>query len=748
MNDKSSAVWVLKGIIWACLAVILFSPLYVSSQLFFPFITTKTYAFQISVEIMLLAYLLLCWADQKYRIHTNLTVILMLAYLIILTVASAFSGNDFYHSFWSNNERGDGILMFFHLFLFSVVLTGFFRSVKEWLWLFDLFIVASFCVAIVSLDQYLTIAYPGVWTAHFMDSSNGARLAATIGNAGYVGGYMVFGIFMSLFMALKRSNIWAKFWYVGVLILELFIAVQTQTRGAYLALALGVGISAIYLMWFYFNDRRFKIVLVAVILASVIGVGGIFAYKDSDFIKNNAILNRVSSISLGSGTAVNRLVTWSIGLKAVEEKPILGWGQENFYQVFDKYYSTQNSEQWFDRCHNMICDRASTGGILGLFSYLALLILPFWAIWKYYRKEYGEKTDLKERVARRYLTPIIFTILILAYIIQNMFIFEALATYVPLIMVLSFVGLFSKGWDFKFLEDINIKIGFIVVGIIFVIIALPYFNLTPLYANVDFIKALSSQSPSLETKIASFEDVLSRNTLGNQEYRRHYFSFYEQTMMDYLNNQANRTAENDQRMAGFAKQMEDQFNAQITENPYSVSNFLLLIRYYNVSYFFDVNRLFRAVDMADKAISLSPGRPQIYYETATSNYYLGNYYQSLKDDTKAKEQFRLATAKFYFGASKNIDNSMAFDQLSQYLISVSSNTSSELYAKAMTEKNIDGQKIADITAQMIEWQKNPNEGESENNNTIRKEKIKAILGWLLKADPKYPELNNQLESLK
>src|SRR3989339_482858 len=136
MDNKSYSAVALKGIIWACLAVILFSPLYVSSALFFPFITTKTYAFQISVQVMLLAYLLLCWADGKYRIHTNLTVVLMAVYLIILTVASAFSGNDFYHSFWSNNERGDGILMLPHLFLFSVVLTGFFRSVKEWLWLF------------------------------------------------------------------------------------------------------------------------------------------------------------------------------------------------------------------------------------------------------------------------------------------------------------------------------------------------------------------------------------------------------------------------------------------------------------------------------------------------------------------------------------------------------------------------------------------------------------------------------------
>ena len=178
MENKSLSLF-FKGIIWACLAVIIFSPLYVSSKLFFPFITTKTFAFQIAVEVMVVIFLALCLVDKRYRIHASSTVVLLLVYLIVLTVASAVSGNDFYHSFWSNNEREDGILMLGHLFLFSVVLTGFFRSVKEWLYLLDMFLVAVFCVAAVSFDQYLALSFPDVWKDHFIPSSNGARLAAT-----------------------------------------------------------------------------------------------------------------------------------------------------------------------------------------------------------------------------------------------------------------------------------------------------------------------------------------------------------------------------------------------------------------------------------------------------------------------------------------------------------------------------------------------------------------------------------------
>lgn len=72
---KSVISRVLQGVIWAGFAAILLSPLYVSSQLFFPFITTKTFAFMITVEVILVAYLLLCLVDSKFRLRFNLVMV-------------------------------------------------------------------------------------------------------------------------------------------------------------------------------------------------------------------------------------------------------------------------------------------------------------------------------------------------------------------------------------------------------------------------------------------------------------------------------------------------------------------------------------------------------------------------------------------------------------------------------------------------------------------------------------------------
>lgn len=738
MEQKQWISRSLEWLIWGCLGAIFFSVLYIDGRLFFPFITSKTAVFLTATEIMFVAFLFLCWADKKYRLHINSVVVLAATYLVILTVASLF-GNDFYRSFWSNNERSDGILLLIHLFLFVLVLTSRFRSIKEWLVVFDIFLAASLCVSLVALDQY----FGG---NHFIASSNGARLASTIGNAGYVGGYMVFGVFLSLFMFFKRNNNWLKVYYAFIFLLELFIAVQTQTRGAYLALAMGLGVSFAYFTLFYYNDKRLKILFATVLVVAIAGVSGLFVFKDSDFVKSNSILSRVASISLTEVTANNRLATWEMGWKGLKERPLLGYGQENFYQVFDKYYTTKNTEQWFDRCHNMICDRAITGGIFGLFGYLSLLLLPFWGIWKYYRKDYIEKTEMRDGLARRYFTPMIFSILILAYIIQNMFIFEALATYVPLMMALSFVGLYGKKFEFDFLSNESFKKIFSIVALVVLPFSVNAFIVIPMGANTDFIKTLSRGELSLESRIASFEEVISRGTFGNQEYRRQYATVFDGYISQFMNDPQIRTEANAKTLSDFADKIEIQLQKQIEENPYSVANYLALMRFYNTAYVFNPERLNKSLITFKKAVELSPGRPQVYYEVASTYYYLASYYSSNKQEDLAGQNYRESLAYFYQGAVLNENKVDFFDQLVGFMNSLSNTLNSTEIAKVLTVSRISDKSITEITREAVTALDNVNLSIEEK--TIRKNQLRSVLNWLISTDQKNKELQAQAESLK
>ena len=70
--DKDRIIFAAKAVIWLCLGAILFSPLYLNSHLFFPFIVTKTVVFNVATVIMFLAFLVLAWKSDDYKIRINL----------------------------------------------------------------------------------------------------------------------------------------------------------------------------------------------------------------------------------------------------------------------------------------------------------------------------------------------------------------------------------------------------------------------------------------------------------------------------------------------------------------------------------------------------------------------------------------------------------------------------------------------------------------------------------------------------
>ncbi|MEI6627724.1 MAG: hypothetical protein WCL61_03950, partial [bacterium] len=123
MKNNPTVNLIAKSLLWLGLGVIMFVPLFVDGHLFFPFITTKTYIFNTTIEVMLLAYLLLALNNPEYRLRLNLSGGLMALYLVLITIAS-LAGDYFYHSFWSNNERSEGILLLIHLFIFLLITTG------------------------------------------------------------------------------------------------------------------------------------------------------------------------------------------------------------------------------------------------------------------------------------------------------------------------------------------------------------------------------------------------------------------------------------------------------------------------------------------------------------------------------------------------------------------------------------------------------------------------------------------------
>ncbi len=658
MSQKMLRV-IAQSIIWLCLAVILFSPLYLNSHLFFPFIVTKTIAFNIAVAVMFLAFLFLALKNSDYKIRLNLTVILMAVYIAVIFMASLL-GNNFYRSFWSNNERSEGILLLLHLFLFLTVLTGFFRKLKEWLYVFDLFFFSSFLVALIAFGQYLNIPW-------LFASTGGQRLAGTIGNAGYMAGFLFFSIFFGLLLLFKRNNIYLRIYYGLVILLESFIVLYTDTRGGILALFISGLLFVLYLLFFYFrgdksaaakNKKLFLAGWLILALALIFSTW-LFLNSGSDLVKNSRVLARMASIASESVTAQNRLMTWGSAWQGFKERPILGWGYENFYQPFDQYYNPKifrhaGSVIWYDRAHDIIFDRLITGGLIGFLSYFALLLLPFYYLWRKYRQKQGD--------SKRYFIPVIFTLIIFGYLIQNLFIFEALVTYIPLFLVIGFVGVFGRHYEWKFLENKNFKIALLAVFIIAFTPILYLVNIKPLKANIDLTKAISAPNLTFDQRIDLFESVLARQTNGNQEYRRQLFNFFQDA--------ASAKDVDQPTLARLAGLVEKENKKQIAENPYSVTNYLVEMRFNNMMFNLtgNINYINNNPSLFAKAKELAPNRQHIYFEIGYTNFYLANYLKQNNQTDSADANYKLAIEAFAKALDLNDQNLEPYRQLANILV--------------------------------------------------------------------------------
>ena len=621
--DNQKIANVLKVLLWVGMIIVLFTPWYLFDTLFFPFIVSKTVIFNITVEVMLLLFLALCYFDRNCKVRVNLAVVLFGLYIGIVFISSLL-GDDFYRSFWSTNERSEGLLLLLHLFTFLTIITSYFRKFKEWLWIFDIFTLSSLVIATHSLIQYLG----------YLESSAGVRLASRVGNPGYLAGLMVFATFIALFLMFYRKNIWLKFLYGSSMILFIFIVYNTQTRGGMVALLFTLPVFLLFLGFVYFF--KYKVVrnsIFGLLIAFIALSGYIYANREADWVSNNETLKIITTMSFNSTTVQNRIWTWQSAYQGFKEKPLLGWGYENFYEPFDKYfnpkiYRKEASVAWFDRAHNIIFDRLLTGGILGLILYLSFIFLPFYYLWKYFMK--------KDEGNRKLLMPSLLSLLIIAYFIQNLFIFEALVTYIPLILVIGFTSLFSWQYKGKFFEDRNVKISMLTATVILILPVIYFVNVKPLQANIKVTKALSSSELTMEQRFEMIQDVLSEKNPGNEEYQKQLMLLAEKLVSSNF--------EDKELLQNILAYTEEELKKQAEDNPYSATSQIIMMRFNSLMFGLTANFDYYNTneEIFEGLKEIAPNRQHVYMEVALMNFYAGNLYKENDQPEIAEKYYDIA----------------------------------------------------------------------------------------------------------
>lgn len=435
---------------WYLYAAI-FAVVIVMDSIFFPFIGGKDWYFRFAVELSLIATVLY-WAFEARQgeIETRLKktfkrpIVIALTIFVAVFLLSCIFAYDASAAFWSNLERGEGGFQMIHYYLFFALLALLFEE-KEWRQIFKLSLVSSLLMigygvlanfgTQTLIGPYTGATMPTVWWHKLMDG----RFQGSLGNPAYVAPYLMFAMFYVAYLWIvakkeKRATSLAS-WSYGILIaIFLFFFFLSQTRGAFLGIMFATLVFLLYLIFAGSGIvRKWAGITLAVLI--VLG-GGAYALRNNDAVKALPG-SRLLQLSLSDGTAQTRLWVWGEAWKGFLERPVLGWGPENFSAVYDLHFDTRfyvpgaTSETWFDRAHSVFFDYLSETGILGLLSYLGIFGVFIWEFFKSH----------KNKVASVVLSGIMLAIPV-AYLGQGVAIFDVLPMYLSLFLFLAFASYF------------------------------------------------------------------------------------------------------------------------------------------------------------------------------------------------------------------------------------------------------------------------------------------------------------------
>lgn len=535
----------LKYIVYACLGFIPFLAYYVAdggsldflnwgtSGMFFPFISGKNIVFRVLVEIALAAWVLLALLDPKYRPKKTPLLLSYGAFIVILFIADMFGENP-WRSFWSSFERMEGFIGHVHLFAYFVVLSSMLSLPSEWRTMFKVFIASNLLVLGHGLLQLFGIkdyfysklipANLSAWLSqNFEVHQSAVRLDSTIGNSAYYAVYCLFFAFIAAILWTHAKGKGEKWFYGIIAFLNLLSLFYSGTRGTMIGLIVGSVVALSLLAWKEHGKAR-KMLGIALV-SLVIVISGIFLMKDTALIKSSPTLSRLASISPTDITTMSRLNIWKISFEAWKERPIFGYGQENFSNIFAKKFVPDRMwqlEPWYDRSHNVFFDWLIAGGILGLVSYLSLFVVAFYLMWL--RK--GIKDEEFSIPERGLLTG-----LLVGYFIHNVFVFDNLTSYILFIFILAYIVGKTYGGhrycgDKKVNEEMATWLWAPIVAILFVVI---FYSVSykALAVNRHLIKAMDVNrhaqtmpfSKILDLQRESFRTAIDYNVVGSEEAR-------------------------------------------------------------------------------------------------------------------------------------------------------------------------------------------------------------------------------------
>src|SRR3989344_5011472 len=586
-----------------------FVPLIViPSSYIFPFIVPKIVWFRSLVTILLGLYILLLALNwQRYK--PKFTILNLALGLFFLSFAlSSFFGVDAYHSFWDNHERMLGLFTIIHYVIYYFIVTAVFTGWVDWKWALRVFLLAGSVVMFIGLLQ---VSNP------YLLFNNGAdRVASTLGNFIYMGGYGLFLSFAAFLLIIKEKQTvwkWVEIFLGALAVAGLFFS---GTRGSILGLGAGVFVCILGYLIVLRGHKKVSYVLGALLLLIVLSGSLMYAFRKTNFVSSLPAIGRTLNTSFTDLKNSPRWIACEIAIESWKEKPVFGWGPNNYFYAFNKHYNPRSldygyGETWFDNAHNILLNTLATQGALGLIIYLFLFGSSFYFLLVKYKLGIVDKHVL-----------VIVSSFLVAHLVQNITVFENITSYLYFIFWLAMINSLTaeKG---NLIQDSKVvghsivgreKIGWGLISTVAIIcfIIVYIFNVQPARANKTTNTSLILLHNYAPGSVEAVKKVLDSRSPHIDDIRSDVAKY----ALQVLPNAKEKMGE--ARTMELYKLVYEELNKNVFLHPLDIRNHIVLTQMAQLGASFtnDPNYIYQSEKILETALTFSPHRQQVIYALA------------------------------------------------------------------------------------------------------------------------------------
>lgn len=521
-----------------------------------------------------------------------------------------------------------GIFYFIHIGFFYLLLASLFTEEKKMRAFLKVFLISAgvFSLAALLSKDGLSLIYTAKpWTGF------------TFGNSTFAAMYLYPAFLLSIYFVISQPTKFHR-WWKKLLPLIFVINPYIINRDVWLgkvnilenpagiigeaqATAIVVILSSIGLLfaWALSTIRSAEIRRKVLWVVLVAGIGAmVFAVQS--FLSTDGYLRELYLRQASTA----RPIVWELSYKAIQDKPALGWGGDNFDRAFEKHYDNRLLEQkngaepWFDKAHNIFIDQTVETGYVGTGALIAVYLVIIASL-AYVLFRSKKRNDV--------ILAVLLLIYFAGHILELQTAFDTTISYVALaIMTAVAAGLFhrvyyeQKGTKERLYLPLwaNHALGgavLAVFGYLFIVGAVPIIRAES--AN----GALRPAGSSVK-RLPIYKDLFGAPVDQG--------TFLWRTISDFQKGVAEKPAilEDSKKREGLKQELDlfvQKTEEYLAQNPSDYRTHLTLANVYIYQNIFEVNNLEKAQNVLDDAILLVPQAPQAYWMKSVAYFYQGKF---------------------------------------------------------------------------------------------------------------------------